>query len=131
MSSYWSAGAGLNNISAIFLAIPALAIMSSCSGQKSNQPKMSCAEAISEQAAADAVSRYSTEHSRYHPEIHLFLTASGFFLRNMALKDGTISFVYVLEGGFRTPCLLRRLVMIDTTLVVVTTDSQLKILSIQ
>jgi hypothetical protein len=46
------------------------------------------------------------------------------------IEGSKLSFVYVLEGRFHQPCLLRRLAIIDTTLVGVTTDKDLNIVAI-
>ena len=47
------------------------------------------------------------------------MVASGFDLRNFLREGDHIAFVYVLKNELRSPCLLRRATMIDTTLIII------------
>lgn len=105
--------------------------LTSCFSEEDHTERMTCENAASERGSAEAARKYAEKHSNSFPEVHLYIANSGFKLRNIYVKDNLYSFVYVFDSGFHTPCLVNRLSMIDTTLIIVNTSHDLKVLSVK
>jgi hypothetical protein len=81
--------------------------------------------------ASSALRQFAETVSGRLGAVHTFMTNSGFTLRNIDDSGNDIVFVYVFASEVRQPCLLRRALMIDTTLVAVDMSKELTIKSIQ
>ena len=117
-------------LAALLLSLIALVSYSVIATPETRTAHMSCDEAMSDARSAKAAARYAESVSGRLVDVHDFMVASGFDLRNFLLEGDHIAFVYVLKKELRSPCLLRRAMMIDTTLIIIRATKDLQVLSV-
>lgn len=75
--------------------------------------RMSCGELGNQDRAVQAVKATIASSGGGLQTVHDFLVSSGFYNRDMVVKDGTYQLVYLADMALRRPCLFTRVAMLD------------------
>jgi len=85
---------------------------------------MSCSDVGDRNRALEAVRAAVVSSGGGLQAVHDFLVSSGFYNRDMQLKDGKYQLIYLADMGLRRPCLFTRVAMLDAPHLVLEVDTR-------